>query len=328
MIFNKIHRPLTFFDFYQHFSRLVRGLDVDVIHAHDLNTLPGAYYVARRKSAKLVYDSHELYLERNRFEPYLKLGREARRIVEKFLVRRSDHIITVNESIAGILSKRYCVMKPSVITNTPILKKEILRVGQVNLLRKEIGIADTRRVLLYVGAISINRGIENVIRCIKLLPECHLVLMGYGDDAYKKQLMTIAHECGVADCFSFFGPVPSDQVTVYAAGADLGIAAIMNVCLSYYFCSPNKIFEYLQAGIPIIASDFPELRKIIHTYGIGATFNPEDPADIARAARQILDNPGEIDAMRRRLSKAALRHNWSIESKKLHKIYRDLGVCQ
>ncbi len=87
--------------------------------------------------------------------------------------------------------------------------------------------------------------------------------MGYGNAYYKRKLETIAAGLNIDKQLAFFGPVPSDQVTLYAASADLGIAAIENVCLSYYYCSPNKLFEYLLAGVPVIASDLPELGGII-----------------------------------------------------------------
>ena len=328
-ILKDISRVLTFLDFYSRFIKLLKELDVDLIHAHDLNTLPGAYYSAKKKGAKLLYDSHELYIDRNRLKPYSKFSRKIRSFLEKFLVQRCDHVITVNESIAAILSKRYSVKLPSVIKNAPSKKNSLLSGNRNNILRDKIGINDYEHLLIYVGSITFNRGLENVIRSLVFLNDCHLVFMGYGSVEYKNQLRKIALDSGVGERFTFFGPVPSDQVVYYTAGADLGIAAIMNVCLSYYLCSPNKIFEYLMAGIPVIASDFPELRKLINTYQIGSTFNPEDPNNIAMAARKILNNSGVMaNKLFDNLQRAAKIYNWENEARKLQIIYKNLGICQ
>jgi glycosyltransferase involved in cell wall biosynthesis len=326
-IFREFNRNLVLAEFNLRFYLYARHLDAKIIHAHDLNTLLGAYLSAQKNGAKIIYDSHELYLDRNRFSPYSKIGRRIRSVFEKFLIRRIDHVITVNSSIADILSQQYGVQKPSVILNTPVLNNNIFNGHQNNLLKEELGIKDQNFVLIYVGAITFNRGLENLINAMKLLPEYHLVLMGYGKESYKNELRIIADNCCVLNRFSFYGPVDSDKVTSYASGADLGVAPIMNVCKSYYYCSPNKIYEYMLAGIPIIASDFPELKKLINKYRLGATFDPELPADIARAAMQVHDNYYYFLKRKEAIQKAAMENNWGNESEKLRLIYRNLGVC-
>src|SRR5262249_32945382 len=137
------------------------------------------------------------------------------------------------------------------------------------------------------------RGLENLIAAMALLPECSLVLMGYGQAQYKESLKACASAARVADRVHYFGPVPSEEVAAHLSHADVGLAPIQNACLSYYYCSPNKVFEYIAGGIPVAASDFPELRRVVEGYGIGRTFDPEDPSQIARAIREILADPAE-----------------------------------
>ena len=321
------HRVLTLSEFNLRFYKLIKSFDVKLIHAHDLNTLPGAYLAAQKLGARLIYDSHELYLDRNRIRPYSKIGCMIRTNFERFLIRRADHTITVNPSIANILSKKYSVKVPSVIMNTPVYNTDISNIKMKFLLRNEIGLQDDRFLLIYVGAITFNRGLENLIRALKSLPECHLVLMGYGKDVYKEKLRELAEKCNVHSRFSFYGPVDSNHVTYYVAGADLGVAAIMNVCKSYYYCSPNKIYEYMLAGIPVIASNFPEMEKLIYTYNIGDTFDPKYPSDIARAARRIISNIFEYKSRKKSFQLAAKQNNWENEAKKLKEIYGKMGVC-
>ena len=319
----KSHRTLLILDFNYRAYRLTKGKECDVFHAHDLNTLIGAYLAARKQNANLIYDSHELYLERNRLEPYKPIGKWMRKMVEAYLIKRSDFVITVNDSIARTLADTYKVKLPTVVMNTPSLKKISLPSQSVSL-RHVIGIQDSYHILLYSGAITFNRGLENLIESLVYLPQGFLVLMGYSNDKYRNKLKTIAAEKSVAPRLAFFGPVPSDQVTAYAASADLGVAPIENVCLSYYYCSPNKLFEYLLAGLPVIASDFPEMRQIIDEYGVGTTFDPSAPKDIARAVMEIFEAPEKWKDIKEKTHSVASIYNWENESRKLIDIYKSL----
>lgn len=319
----RYHRQLCFLDFYMRASRVVANRPADVYHAHDFNTLPIAYLLARRHGAKLVYDSHEYYLERNLANPYSRLGKFYRRLLEGFFVRRADLAITVNTTISNEISKLYGVSPLKVIMNTPSLAPKLN--GRVYMtLREEFGIPSDMRLLIYVGAITFNRGLHQLIESLTILDDCELIFMGHGTQPFKQRLQDHAVEKGVADRFHFFGPVPSDMVTAYAAGADIGVAPIENVCLSYYFCSPNKVFEYILAGLPVIASDFPELGKIVADYGVGFTFDPSDHADIARAARKVLDTSALRERVEKNMGAASRAFNWENESRKLLQYYQAL----
>jgi len=320
---DKLRRVLVILDFNYRIIESANDEEYGVFHAHDLNTLIGAYVAAKKQGAKLIYDSHELYLERNRFVPYKPIGKWIRKRVEAYLIKRSDHVITVNDSLARMLADTYKIKLPTVVMNTPSLQ-EITLPGKNVSLRHAIGIQDNYHILLYSGAITFNRGLENIIRSLVYLPQCYLVLMGYGKDNYKRKLKAVAAENGVASRFSFFGPVPSDQVTLYAASAGIGVAAIENVCLSYYYCSPNKLFEYLLAGLPVIASDFPEMSHIINQHCVGTTFDPGVPKDIARAAREILEAHEKWKNIKEKTHSVASIYNWENESRKLIDIYESL----
>jgi glycosyltransferase involved in cell wall biosynthesis len=316
------HRQFCFWAFYRAAYPATANQGFTVYHAHDLNTLPVAWLAARRDKAELVYDSHELYVERNKLNPSSKAWKWFQRKVEGFLIRRCDAVFTVNESLAGEMAKRYNIAMPGVIMNTPakFTKADLALLGNGRL-RSELNIPVERKLLLYVGAITFNRGLEELIQSLRHLPDCFLVFMGYGNAKFKQGLAGHAEQTGVSDRFSFFGPVPTDRVIHYAAGADLGVAPIANACLSYYYCSPNKLFEYMNAGLPVIASNFPELEKVVLGHHIGLTFDPADPQDIARAARRILDDPELATLMRQNALSTAGRYNWGNEAEKLVGIY-------
>jgi glycosyltransferase involved in cell wall biosynthesis len=319
----KFKRPFLLLCFNYKIFKLAKSEKYNVFHAHDLNTLLGGYLASINQDAKLIYDSHELYLERNRFQPYNPIGKWMRKRVEAYLIKRSNYVITVNDSLSRIIANTYKVKLPAVIMNTPSLEK-VTPNSQYLSIRDAIGIQNNHYVLLYSGSITFNRGLENLIQALVYLPQCFLVLMGFGNDKYKKKLENIATELGVKSRFDFFGPVPSNQVTLYAEGADLGVAPIENVCLSYYYCSPNKLFEYLLAGLPVIASNFPEMAHIIDQYDVGTTFDPSIPKDIARAAMEILKAPEKWKNIKKNTNAVALNYNWENESRKLIDIYQTL----
>jgi glycosyltransferase involved in cell wall biosynthesis len=322
-IFMSIHRHMCFLDYYLRTHRRFRDTRFDIYHAHDLNMLPIAWWFARRHRARLVYDSHEYYLERNMPEPYSRLGRLWRHQVEAYLVRSTDLNITVNGTIAHELGRRYNVEPFKVIMNTPSRVKAADEKGEFDL-RKLLNIPATHRILLYLGAITFNRGLECLIKSLLYLHDCELVLMGMGRDDYKNKLGEWARSLGAEKRLHFFGPVPSHMVTRYAGTADIGVAAIRNSCLSYYYCSPNKVFEYILSGLPVVASDFPELRKVVLDYNLGLTFDPENPQDIAKQIRHVLDYPEFQENVRKHIPAAVEAFNWENESRKLLDYYMQL----
>lgn len=321
----KFHRPLCFLDYYCRSLPLVMSNPADVYHAHDLNTLPIAYWAKKKTKASLVYDSHEFYVERNRPNKASRIGKFLLKQLEGFFIKSSDHVITVSDSIGVELQKRYSVKKLSIILNVPMLNgtSDSVRNSECSL-HHELDIPETDRIVLYVGNIAFNRGLENLIQSLVYLNNCILVMMGKATEVYVEKLKKVAIDSGVSEKVHFFGPVPQEQVIAYASSADIGAAPILNACLSYYYSLPNKLFECMNAGLPTIGSNFPELKKVIEGYGIGKTFDPENPKDIAASINYILSDRLRYDTMRKNSLQAAKIFNWSNESKKLLTIYNDL----
>ncbi len=315
------HKPLTYYDFQ---AKVVAKIVKDptyYYHCHDLNTLYAGYRASKKTKGKLIYDSHELFIERNKVKKPTKFYKFISKRFERYLIRRTDHVITVGECIAAHLSKQYKIPEPSVIMNAP--SKVITKIGDKSL-RNEIGIANDLKLAIYCGGITFNRGLEKLIESLTLMPKVFLVLMGYGNPEYLNKLQDIANKHLVSDRFSFYGPVAPTEVTAYTASADLGIAPIQNACLSYYYCAPNKVFEYLVGGIPVVASNFPELTKIVEENNIGETFDPENIKSISTAITNIFSDEKNYEKMKANTKIAANKYNWEIESKKLLDIYQSL----
>jgi glycosyltransferase involved in cell wall biosynthesis len=314
---------LSFVDFYDKAFKAIANEPADIYHGHDLTALPVAYQAAQRHHAKFVYDSHELFLERNTRQPITQTEQSLWRVLEGYLIRRASAVITVNEPIAKELAQRYQIETPTVIMNAPFQKGSIFDDKDRNL-RTILEVSNDYHLLLYSGTRTFNRGLEKLIQSLIYLPKCHLVLLGMGSAQYNEKLQTLTHEVGVQSRVSFFGPVPSEEVTAYAASVDLGIVANENVCLNNYYSSPNKLFEYIIAGLPVAASDFPVMKKVIEQFEIGCTFDPSSPQNIAQAVLHMLEDSEKLQRMKQNTFIAAQVYNWENESKKLIELYSQL----
>jgi glycosyltransferase involved in cell wall biosynthesis len=297
------------------FTRAARGIVANVYHAHDLNMLGPALDAARHKDAAVVYDAHELYPELNGLSPRerARWGRAERRLIGK-----AERVITVNDSLAAELVRRYAIPVPTVVRNTPdpASARPDLHVD---------ALSRPGRKILYIGWIVPGRGIEQALEALTYLEEGVLILLGSDRGGHAERLRVRAEELGVADRFAFAGPVPPEDVVEVAADATIGLCTIRNVGLSYYLSLPNKVFEYIHAGLPVVVSDFPELRGLVETFGLGATCDPDDPRSIAKAIDIVSTEPAHA-RMRDGARRAARVLTWSKESTKLIDLYARLGT--
>jgi len=123
----------------------------------------------------------------------------------------------------------------------------------------------------------------------------------------------------------FFDAVPYDEVTRYAMSADIGLVLHKNICLNYYYASPNKLFECMAAGLPVVGSNFPDRKKYIEGYNLGVTCDPESPEEIAEAINYTLSDETRYNEMRKNALEAAKIFNWENESRKLVTLYQGLS---
>ena len=305
------------------FARHAIDLQPDVVQSHDLNALLGGTLVKRLTGVGLVYDSHELFLKRN-------IGNKSRARdnviwapIERFCIGKCDAVFSVAEGICDYLAKQYRIPKPQLIRNVQPYEPPGVR---TTLLTDELGIPADRRIVIYPGAITINRGLEVMIDSAPYLNGAAYVIMGYARNAdYLASLKQRATKLGVMSSSVFFREaVPIDDVVRYVASADLGIVPTQNVCLSYFFESSNKIFHCVMAGVPVVMSDHLEKRLLVEEYGIGVLFDETDPKEIARVVNQTLDVRDAYAVMRRNCLQAARVLNWEHEEHTLRQIFADL----
>ena len=287
-----------------------------VWHCHDLNTLAvGVTCKRERPGTRLVYDSHELATERSR------MSRAARRRAgraERRGLRQVDEGIWTTRTRAEYVVRRYGIPFPTLIHNVP----EMLEVEQGWDLHERLALPAEQRILLYQGSIQEFRGIEESIAAVTLLDRCVLVVIGYG--YHRPALEEMVRRRGLGDRVRFFGPIPNDELLYYTASADVGLCVIRGRSLSYRWSMPNKLFEYMMAGIPVVASDFEEMGRVVREEGVGTVCDPDDPESIAAAVRAIVDDPEAESRFRAATRRAIAKYNWDEEEKKLLALYRRL----
>jgi glycosyltransferase involved in cell wall biosynthesis len=287
-----------------------------VCHGHDLSGLLPAVATATRTKAKVIYDSHEIWRRRNRRGELRPVTRSIEAVLERVLVHRIDALITVSDSIAAWIVDRYNLGIPSyVIRNiaSTSVKQATLR------LRANLP-STGERLVLYAGRLAPARCLGSLIDSLKFLPDdVHLVLMGPGDDAYRRDLREQSIRIGVDVRTHLIPPVPPDALTAVLSQADLAVVCVEPTCLNNILSLPNKLFDTIQARVPVVATDLPEIRRIVNEFDIGVLVRPNFP--IQDAIRSVLADPRRFDQS---LSRASEVLTWEREQQRLLSAYRRL----
>lgn len=309
------------------FAAQALRLGPDVIQAHDLNTLLGAAIVRRLAGTPMVYDSHELFLERNHGNSSNARSNIIWAPLERLLVPQCNAVLSVAQSICDELGRKYNIADPHLLRNVQPYQPPPVR---TTILADELDIAHDRRLVIYPGAITINRGLEQMIESAPYLDDAAYVIMGYArDQSFLNSLHARAQRNDTLNSRVFFrDAVPIDAVTRYVASANMGIVPTQNVCRSYFYESSNKIFHCVMAGVPLAMSDHAEKRMLVEHYGIGVLFDETDPPAIAEAVNRLLNDPQRHAAMRRNCLVAARELNWESEEQTLIDVYTDLLGCR
>ena len=253
--------------------------EFDILHCNDLNTLPIGFIIKSfyNKKAKILYDAHEYETEMNGLSGIKK---KIVKILEKFFIRYVDSVITVSNGIANEYVKLYSIKKPSLVLNAPTFKKILKK----DLFREIFGINKNQNIFLYQGNLSKGRGIEILIDVFKTMDSKNvIVFMGYGQLA--SLLSDTAEKCSNI----YFHKAVSNEILLnYTCSADFGISTIEDTCLSYHYCLPNKMFEYIMAEVPVIVSNLPEMRKIVSDNNLGIVANSNSVAGLKKAIEEAM----------------------------------------
>jgi glycosyltransferase involved in cell wall biosynthesis/ubiquinone/menaquinone biosynthesis C-methylase UbiE len=297
--------------YYAEGVRFVRQRSPALIHANDYNTMWIAAAAKLLCGSTIVYDSHELWADRNgrpEWRPWLVA-------CEALFVRLADATITTSPGYAAALASRYRVPVPAVIRNIPD--------------RRETPPPDAAPVTgrapiaVYVGGLMPGRGLEQAIGALALADGVRLRLVGPGSAPYKDGLMREAERVGVRDRVELVTAVAPTAVVGTIADADVGLMLIQPVCRSYELTLPNKLFEYAAAGLPMVASKLPVIEDVVEAEGLGDVVPPADLTAIAGAIVHLVD-PAVNAEVRARVRRFAEQTTWERERPALEQVYTDL----
>jgi glycosyltransferase involved in cell wall biosynthesis len=284
--------------------------EAGLVHAMGYLGIPIGLELGRRDAAAVVYDARDIYIDAANLA---RLPGPARRLfawVERRWARQASRVMTVNEPYAAVMEQRFGVAKPLIVMNCSYAPAGDPPRGRR--FHEALGLPPATRVVLYQGGFSRDRGIEQLIEALPSLPaDSVLVLLGYG--VLQAELEARAEAAN--RLFVLPAVLPADLVE-WVGSADVVAMPIQPTTLNHRLTTPNKLFEAMAAGVPVVASDLPGMAGIVRDTGCGVLCDPSSPASIATAIRSILDAPpDEREAYRRRaLDAVRATYNWDSQA--------------
>ena len=280
-----------------------------IVHCNDTLMLPFGVVIKLITKSKLVYDAHELESNRNGLSKNLGM---ATLWAEKKLWRFVDGLIVVSPSIEKWYIENIGLKKSVIVLNSPTFER--LPKKKSTYLRDEFSIPQNSKIFIYIGILGVGRGLDLIIDSFKDIEDAHVVFLGYGGYSEKiRNLEKKYHNIHLHDA------VEHNKVVEIASSADVGLCLIENVSLSDYYCLPNKLFEYIFGGLPVLASNFPDISRVVEKYSLGVCVDLDVGSIREGRASFIFENDFyDLEAVD--LSELS----WDKQEEKLIKFYKSL----
>jgi glycosyltransferase involved in cell wall biosynthesis len=295
----------------------------DVWHGMWAGSLPALARMQARHGGRTIYDSRDVYMRSRSFS---RLGwplRSTLVALERRWARAADRVLTVNEPYADLLVDQLGIPRPLVVMNCP----ETWTPGdpRPDLIRAALGLSAGTKVVLYQGQLISERGIEQAMDAILQVPGAVLVLLGFG--AWQERYEALAGRPPYRGHVMLLPAVPPSALLAWTASADVTVMPIQPTTENHRFTTPQKLFESIAAGVPVVVSDLPGMAPIVRETGVGLACDPSSPGAIAASIRQLM-SPPEADrtALRGRVLQVAHeRYNWEAQSGTLLALYDELA---
>ncbi len=284
------------------------------VNVHTVGLLPLGVALKYLYGAHLLYEAHELETETNGATGFRK---HLLKRLERWLIKRADLTIVVSESIADWYVHEYAIPRPVVVLNAPKLRER----SRKNYFREELGIRDDQLILLYQGGLVDGRGISLLLDAFKarLQKNIVVVFMGFGPLEEKIQKAALQY----SNIF-FYPAMAPDVVLEYTASADIGVSLIENTCLSYYYCLPNKLFEYAMVGLPVLVSNMKDMAKLVGDSDMGAIVFEFTSKGIGEAVDAFLSK--DLSNMSVNAYRTACMYSWEVQEAKMLEAYAKMIV--
>jgi glycosyltransferase involved in cell wall biosynthesis len=293
----------------------------DIIHAHDFNTVPAALACAKNTDIKVIFDAHEIEVDREGANHKWATDWTDANIHKH--IHKTDALIAVNQSAINFYVERYSLppeLPQCIINNAPVIKQS----DSFKDVKKLLELPKDHRVIIYTGGIGINRGVEEIVLALPHLDKVHLCIMGEQSPKIMKEFRLHVNNTGASAQVHFLTPVPHDQVTNTIKTADIGVYMIQPSCLNHFYCLPNKLFEMALSGLALVVSDVPEMAKFVTEEKIGLTSAPKDTMALVHSINQVLDNIDDYKPDAKKLADMRQRWAWPAQETKLLNFYKDI----
>ena len=304
------------FNFKLFFTLLKKSDKKTILLANDLDSLLPFYLVSKLYRLPLVFDSHEIFSEL----PSLNNRPKTKKVwktLERFLIPKVKHFYTVSDGYANWFKKEYGA-NPAVIRNVPNRTK--LNDKQDFIFFRLPPNPNNEKIVMYQGAINMSRGIDKMIEAFQYIDNCQFWIAG--DGPKKTEYEQMVKDLNLTNRIHFLGNIPPKTLKTITPLAEIGMSMEEDLGLSYRYALPNKLFDFMQAGIPILGTNLPEIKKTIEEYKVGKVIDNHNPKHIAEKLQEIL-NEGK-KAYKINLQEAAKELCWENEENKLKTIFEQI----
>ncbi len=286
----------------------------DLLFSNDLDTLLPNYIIHKIKRIPIIFDSHEYFTE----TPELVNRKFIQKIwkkIERSILPKLDDIITVNKSIAKLFENEYDI-EVKVVRNIP----QNINIKSLKS-RKELDLPEYKKILILQGSgINIQRGAEELIEAMKYVNDAILLIIGGGDIFDKLEILS--QDSVLKEKIMIKQKMLYEQLFHYTANADIGVTIDKDTNINYRYSLPNKLFDYIHAGIPVLASKLPEIQKIVEKYDIGEFIPDHNPRHIGDKLNEMLHNKQKLQRWKENIIFASKELTWEQEEKQLIKILK------
>ncbi len=288
--------------------RLAMSIPATCYHASDLYVLSALASAAQSHGAALTYDARECYphVASTANRPWISWYW---RRYEQRLVPLATSVFTVSNSIADHMARSYGIERPAVVQNVPEGTDESIGRGELHTLTR---LDAAVPIVLHLGQLRKSRGCESLIRAIGDVGAAHLVFLGYGPEQTRLESLVVS--LGLKNRVHFLPPVSPALISRSIGDAAVGVTLLEADCLNHQYALPNKLFDYIHAGIPVLASDLPEIGVLVNSNNIGKTVEPGDVSAIGRALQEMISNEHDRSEWKRNANRIAETFTWASAS--------------
>ena len=283
--------PAHFYRIHRAFSGVLASVSARLYHASDLYVLPACHSASDRFEGTFSYDAREYYphVAATSSRPWARLWWSR---IERKHIKKAAAVFTVSDSIADALLADYSIARPVLVQNFPDVthlpaENDLAASDAVDEIRTHLGLGD-QHLIVHLGQMKAARGCENLVRAMASVHSAHLAFLGYG--RLEQKLKDLTAELDLTHRVHFLEPIHPSNILGFIRSADFGVTLLEDTCLNHRFALPNKLFDYINAGLPVLGSDLDEVRRLMSVHEIGMVADSSRPGDIAQKLKTMINS--------------------------------------